>query len=239
MVSQEENCTCSKDNMIAVIKNLAADDLIIEESEVGTRVRISNSIFVDDLLKVVETITEYEAQDDSENIFLDLKELNTEKLAEVFRLVLPKDDLKDPLLILNIINLIKVYNSLDDTFFQNPDIYFNSIEDLLDLKLEISSELAEFTKKVGIYFISLFKSYNKFHYAPNDKHCKLPTLFKTIFLSTDLLTLSGVFSDAEHFDTSECMMIDDAMIYLTSLLMKGSMSFEMIEMFLRDKEGQK
>lgn len=236
MESLEEKINCSKDNMLTAIKNIAVDDLVIEETDDGTRIHITNGIFVDDLLKVIETIVEYESQEDCENVLLDLKELSTEKLAEVFKFVLPNENLKDPLLILNIINLIKVYNSLDDTFFQNPDIYFNSIEELLDLKLEISSELAEFSKKVGVYFISLFKSYNKFHYAPTDKHYKLPPLYKTIFLSTDLLTLSGVFADAGHFNTSECIIIEDAIIYLTSLLMKGSMSFEMIEMFLRDME---
>jgi hypothetical protein len=62
----------------------------------------------------------------------------------------------------------------------------------------------------------------------------LPNIFRNIFLSTDLLTLSGIFSDAENFNTSECVLIEDAILYITSLLMKGNMSSELIEMFLKD-----
>lgn len=231
---EEEKTVFTMDELLCALKEIGEEDIVIEDTELGKKVRVLSGVFKDDLMKIVETIINYERQDEHENVFLDLKELDTEKLASVFRYALKQEDLNDPLLILNIINLIKVYNSLDDAFFQSPDIYFDSIEELLDLKLEISSELAEFTKKVSLYFISLFKSYNKFHYTMNDKHYKLPNIYKSIFLSTDLLTLSGIFADSENFDTSECILVEDAILYLTSLLMKGSMSFELIEMFLKD-----
>lgn len=231
---EEEKTVFTMDELLCALKEIGEEDIVIEDTELGKKVRVLSGVFKDDLMKIVETIINYESQDEHENVFLDLKELDTEKLASVFRYALKQEDLNDPLLILNIINLIKVYNSLDDAFFQSPDIYFDSIEELLDLKLEISSELAEFTKKVSLYFISLFKSYNKFHYTMNDKHYKLPNIYKSIFLSTDLLTLSGIFADSENFDTSECILVEDAILYLTSLLMKGSMSFELIEMFLKD-----
>lgn len=231
---EEEKTVFTMDELLCSLKEIGEDDIVIDDTELGKKVTVLPGVFKDDLLKIVETIINYESQDEHENVFLDLKQLDTEKLADVFRYALKQENLNDPLLILNIINLIKVYNSLDDAFFQSPDIYFDSIEELLDLKLEISSELAEFTKKVSLYFISLFKSYNKFHYTMNDKHYKLPNIYKSIFLSTDLLTLSGIFADSENFDTSECILVEDAILYLTSLLMKGSMSFELIEMFLKD-----
>lgn len=234
MESTKENKQMTKEELIKSLECIAKEDITFQETTDGLRIKVCNNVFTGDLKEIVDLVVCYELQEEHENILLDLKGLEVEKLAEVFKYALTREDLNDPLLILNIINLIKVYNSLDDTFFANEDIYVSSIEDLLDLKLEITSELSAFVKKVSVYFMSLFKSYNKFVYTPMDKHVKLPNVYKAIFLSTDLLTLAGIFSDSENFNTSECVLVEDAILYVTSLLMKGSMSSELIEMFLKD-----
>ena len=234
VVNTEEKSSMTKEELIEKLNSIDKDDLTIEDYENGLRISMNESIFVGEAKEIVDVICNYELEEDHIQIYLNLKGLPIETLAEIIRYALNRDDLNDPLLILNIINLIKVYNTLDDAYFDSNDVYVSSIEDFLDLKLELVDDLAKFAKRVSLYFLSLFKSYNKFVYTPMDKHYMLPNIFRNIFLSTDLLTLSGIFSDAENFNTSECVLIEDAILYITSLLMKGNMSSELIEMFLKD-----
>lgn len=198
------------------------------------KITLNNSLSIEDVEKTLSYIYDYEKSLDNVNILLDLKGLETELLSECIKYSLLREDLKDPVMILNIINLIKIYNTLDDSYFEDENIYVNSIEDLLDLKLEIHTELAEFIKKTSMYFISLFKSYNKIMFTPLDNHKKLPDIYKAIFLSTDLLTLSGIFASSESFNTEECVYIEDSLIYISSLLLKGSMGVNLMENFFKD-----
>ena len=92
-------------------------------------------------------------------MMVNLKHASVEKKAEIIKGALQYDNLADPLMLLNILNLVKVYNTLDDTYFQSEDIFVNSVEELLDLKLAIVPELKEFSKKIAIYFFGLVKSY--------------------------------------------------------------------------------
>ena len=77
-----------------------------------------------DLLKYVYDLENNEKFKD--NILLKLKGLNTDLIEESIKYSLTREDLKDPLMILNIINLIKIYNNLNDNFFQDENIYIDS-----------------------------------------------------------------------------------------------------------------
>jgi tRNA (guanine-N7-)-methyltransferase len=63
---------------------------------------------------------------------------------------------------------------------------------------------------------------------------KLPNVIKAIFLSTDLLTLSGIFASSEPFNTADCCYVEDSLIYVSSLLLKGSMSVNLMESFFKE-----
>lgn len=216
---------------IESLKNINGVD--VEESDI-IKITFHNSLSLEDVEKSLSCIYDYENTLDNVNVILNLKELEVELLAECFRYSLAREDLRDPVMILNIINLVKIYNTLDDSFFADENIYVKSIEDLLDLKLEIHSELKEFVKKLSMYFVSLFKSYNKIIFTPLDNHKKLPNVIKAIFLSTDLLTLSGIFASSEPFNTADCCYVEDSLIYVSSLLLKGSMSVNLMESFFKE-----
>ena len=83
---------------------------------------------------------------------LDIKSLSLDDKVAIIKIALNCDDVTDPLMIMNIINLVKVYNTLADDYFESPDVYVNSVEELLDLKLAISKELKEFTRRISLNF---------------------------------------------------------------------------------------
>lgn len=180
--------------------------------------------FLDDVYMLEAELANKE---NNNNITLDLKTLDTVTLEEVIKASLCRQDLSDPLMMLNIINLIKIYNTLNDNFFKSENVYFDSAEELLDVRLDLQEELEDFIQKLSIYFISLFKSYNKVVYTPTDQHIKLPKIYKTIFLMSDFLTLSGIFASSKPFSTSECIYIEDAIECIYSLEQKSLIGYNL------------
>ena len=64
---------------------------------------------------------------------LDIKSLSLDDKVAIIKIALNCEDVTDPLMIMNLINLVKVYNTLADDYFESPDVYVNSVEDFLDL----------------------------------------------------------------------------------------------------------
>ena len=116
----------------------------------------------DELLELLNYVYNLENNEEfKDTILLQLKGLNKNLLIDAFKYSLSRE----PIMILNIINLIKIYNNLNDNFFQDENIYISSKADLLDIKKNLKPELKEFVKKVSIYFLSVIKSYNKVTYT--------------------------------------------------------------------------
>lgn len=188
----------------------------------------STSIIKFELLEDLKAIYDLETSSNEYKFLTKLKGLDTDLLAEAFRYSMSRKDLKDPMMILNIVNLIKIYNTLDDSFFNHEDIYVSSIENLIDIRLELQEEIEAFIKELSIYFLSLFKSYNKVTYTPTDNHKMLPSIYKIIFMTNDSLTLSGIFSVSIPFSTDECVFLDDARECLFKIQEKDSIGLGLL-----------
>lgn len=214
-------------------------DIIIEKQEDETQVFTitpHTDITQEDLLSLVQQIYDREIDEEfKDTILLHLKSLSSELKAEVLKYAFTREDLKDPLTSLNIFNLIKIYNTLDDSFFEDENVWFNSLEDLLDLKLLIHSELKQFVRKFSIYFLSLIKSYNKMTYTPMDNNIELPQIFKTLFLSMDFMTAAGIFSVSSPINTDELLLVSDPIRYLSEMMVKNCIGIKLLNDFLEQK----
>lgn len=227
--------------MVDKIFDITNTDLSIDKKEDGTSVykfTPHTDISKDELLNLLQQVYDVENKEGyNDTIFLNLKGLSVELLAEAFKYSLSREDLRNPSMLLNIINYIKSGTKLNDVFFENENIYVTSIVDLLNLKLAIKKELDEFIRKLSIHFIALFKSYNKLSFTPLDKHIQLPNIYKSIFLSSDILTLSGIFALSKNFEIDECIYIEDAYHILNELLLKSSIGINLMNDFLRMRNG--
>ena len=187
--------------------------------------------------KIYKDVAEFNSVNDNKvTVMVDLKHCKVDTKAEVIRFALGYNDLEDPLMLLNILNLVKMYNTLDDNHFAADDVFVNSIEELLDLKLLLSSDIKEFSRKLSIYFLSIIKSYNKMTFTPADDHTVLPKVFEALILASDLLTLSGIFAKATNISTEDLVYVDNAYIYMTSLINKGITTSSLLGEFL-EKQG--
>ena len=167
---------------------------------------------------------------------LDIKSLSLDDKVAIIKIALNCENVTDPLMIMNLINLVKVYNTLADDYFESPDVYVNSVEELLDLKLALSANLKEFARNIVIYFLSILKSYHKTSYNSTDSHKSLPSLYNMFFWSVDFLTLSGILAKAPEVSTKDLTFIDGAPNILMALITKSANSLVLMEQFFKDKE---
>lgn len=203
------------DRNIVIRANELAEDVITVIKEVDSKIR------------------DYNTNNENQVILMfDLKGATTCQKIEAIKYAFNTPTLEDPLMQLNLYNLIKSYNNMNDEFFNSSDIYFNSVEELLDVKLALSKEIKAFIRQLSIYYMSLFKSYNKLFFTPSDEHINLPILYKNMILTSDLLTLSGIFAKSPEFSTNDLIYIDDAYIYLTALITRSNNSMNLIDDFL-------
>lgn len=173
-------------------------------------------------------------------IMLNLKPLPLEEKTKIIKYVLTEgQSIEDPLMILNILNLVKVYNTLDDEYFKSEDVYVNSVEEFLDLKLAIANEIKEFTKKLCIYFLSIIKSYNKFSFTAADERFEIPSIYRLLIMSTDFITLAGIFSKCPVISTDELIYVNDAYNCMTSLISKSTVSTQLLNDFFNQFEEVK
>lgn len=205
------------------------------EEQTEYTISFDENITTDELLDNLNKIYALEESEEFKDIILTrLKNLNIDLIIEALRISLSRETLKDPLMLLNIINLVKVYNTLEDSFFEDENIYFNEIDDLIDVRLEVRDELNIFSKQLSMYFISLIKSYSKTTFLPTDEYISLPAAYKSIILSTDFYTLSGIFAAGEQFDTASCPYVIDAMECLSALFLKNSVGLNLFENFAKE-----
>ena len=113
--------------------NLVKANITEKSLEEQTEYTISfdENITTDELLDNLNKIYVLEESEEFKDIILTrLKNLNVDLIIEALRISLTRETLKDPLMLLNIINLVKVYNTLEDSFFEDENIYFSK-DDLL------------------------------------------------------------------------------------------------------------
>lgn len=199
------------------------NEIYLEESKILKKQAENNEVTAESRTKIL-------------NMLLNLKDLSINKKIDAIRYSLTREDLLDVNMLLNITSLVRNYNNFSKDFFEAENCYFNKIMDFVDARTELQEELKILTKQLSIYFLSLFKSYNKTHYTPLEKHIELPSLYASLFMSMDILSLSSIFSSCEPFSTDECVYIENGIAFLTILLQKSNLANTLLNDFFIDKE---
>lgn len=189
------------------------------------KIKVSNSISEDDLISFLDLTTK------NEKLLLDFKDLDENKLISVFKYAMKHTDRSSPLITLNLFNLIKTYNNLEDSFFTSEDIYFKDTVQLVDIKVELDVELKDFLREFSIYFLSLIKSFNKITYSPLETVETLPTLYQVLFSMMDFGTAAGIFATAPDISTTECLQIKNAYQFMNLMLIKSGMAINFLANF--------
>ena len=190
-------------------------DILKNESEIS----FSDSIAVNEIVDIIKKVNDIEIEYGL-NILINLKSLNIQKIQEILSSLLKCDRLSNASILFNIILLLKTYNTLEDEFFNNKNVYYSSLEDFLDIKNGLKSDIKELNTKLSIYFMSIFRSLNKFEFSFIDNPVQIPELYKNILLSVDVFTIGGILSNNNGFTDKDMLMIKDSYGYVSEITSK-------------------
>lgn len=216
-----------------IIENKDIDlsfDILKNISEITFSDKIE-SVDIVELIKKVNIIE----NESNISITMNLKPLNIQKIQEILSLLLKYDKLTNVSIIFNIILLLKTYNTLEDDFFNNKNVYYSSLEDFLDIKNGLKYDIKELNTKLSIYFISIFRSLNKFEFSFIDNPIQIPQLYTNILLSIDVFTIGGILSNNNGFTDKDMLMVKDSYGYVSEIVSKIKITDMMFESLMERK----
>lgn len=88
---------------------------------------------------------------------LEIKGLTTEEKAECFKYFLNTDVITNVSVISNIFLLINGITDIDEDALNDERIFFNSLEEYIDVKLEIKNEIDVFNTRLLEYYLGIVK----------------------------------------------------------------------------------
>lgn len=196
---------------IIYIKENSIDLSVFETEDTEFRVDFDPDLAIDPVISLTNHILDWEeSTGNKKNINLNFKGFSAENLVKLYQHYLKRETLVNNSLILNINILINGYNTLDDSLFESALIYETDLEQLLDIKLDLSGEIKEFQSNLTKWYLACLKSMHKVEYTYLDTVTKIPSVYKKIISSSNLLTLSQIFSKAQPINTADLPLVEEA-----------------------------
>lgn len=91
---------------------------------------------------------------------LDIKTLSIEDKVKCFSFFLNSDVITNYSVISNLFMLINGITDIEDDILEDERLFFNSLEEYVDIKLELKPEIEEFKKKLLIYYLGIVEGLN-------------------------------------------------------------------------------
>lgn len=226
--------------IITTFDKQALLDFISQPSSI---VSFDPAITESDLIESLKTIYDYEGTFDihqgveTPRIMIDLKNVPSATKAQAIKYSISRDDLINPSMIVNIVNLTNGITNLNDSFFADPQVYFTSLIDIVTVKSMILNEVKQFCTTVGRWLISVLKSAAVTEYSVLDEPKKLPRLFECIFLSYDLITLTGYLNNGNPISTDDVEIVENSYFYVVQMCNKNAIANNLFDGFIGNFEN--
>ena len=91
------------------------------------------------------------------SLILEVKEFSTEEKVLCFKYFLNTDVITNISVISNLFLLINGITDIDDDALADERIFFNSLEEYIDVKLEIKNDIDVFNTKLLEYYLGIIK----------------------------------------------------------------------------------
>lgn len=184
---------------------------------------------IDDILFMLEKINSFQVE--KRVISVNLKVLDFSIKKEIIKWLLKNKNLTHPQFILNVINLIKNYNSLDEEFFNNEKVIFKDLEEFLNIKLELKDEIQQFIDEITIDYFALMMSLHKIESNFLDNIKEMPSSHLHIIRALDFITLSGICAKSQNIQKPN-FYIANALDIFQQLVNKMSCADNIMQMLL-------
>ena len=200
----------------------------------------SKDLTADQIFNVIQSIELNKKSSDNELkqfiIKLEKPGFNTQTIIDLFKRLMTIDfinNLSNDSLIINIMSLIKQYNTFNDKFFSDDRIFFSSIEQFLDVKIALQKEIQQISFLIAEYFISIIRSINKTEYTVLDSYEEMPDFFKSVFLASDLVALSSILAIVPKEHTFNLKFIKGAHLYISQIIQRYQLASTLMDNFFR------
>lgn len=188
---------------------------VSESSDDTVEIIFDPSLEQDALIKNVTALYEREEQVYNMTkvcrVSMVLKNHSTENIIAVLKLAMNRLTLVDTSSIININLVINGYNSLEDEVTNNSYIFSNNIEQIVDIQLELASEIAELKDKIVYWYLACIRSAHKVEYTYLDQAVNLDNLYKLILMTNNVMNISRlIFNSKEVIDLGKLPLINEA-----------------------------
>jgi len=102
---------------------------------------------------------EYFTKVDASEI-LEIKDLTTEDKIKCFSFFLQSDIITNSSVISNLFMLVNGISSIDDDVLNDSRVFFNDLEEYVDIKLELKKEIDNFKKKLLEFYLGVVQGLN-------------------------------------------------------------------------------
>lgn len=173
---------------------------------------------------ILQSIFIFEAENTGKNIKIELNGFSADQIIHLYRYVFNYQkflDIRNVSIILNILNLVKTFNTFDDAFFASKDVFVKSLEQFLDVKLALMPEVNKLVVDLFSAFNSMLCSASKVEYTMLDGYEDMPIFYRAFFSGIDLVTLYGIFSAIDQDDVHvQLKKYKDSMLLLNHMVEK-------------------
>lgn len=190
----------------------------VDYNESTGEITVNSSIESEQLKVFLDKLFQFELDNLEFRPRLILKDLSFELKCEAMKIALTRSDLVDQVMILNIFNLVKSWNTFADKYFEDRITLCNSIEEYIDLKLKCKTELNAFKTNVVKFFISALKSYSVTVNTVN--LVDLPQVYLYMLNLLSMTDISKLVSDYP-VDTKDCGVISQGIAIIDNLIYKN------------------
>lgn len=205
------------------------------ESLADTKITFDNSLSADDIcstLSLILYLEEKEFTDINSSLSISLRGLDTDKLVQAYRCILTRETLINPTIIINISLLINGYNTLDDSMFNSEDVFESSLDQMVDVKLELKQEIKALQNSLAYWYLGCIKYMSKVEYTYLDDVQKMPSLYHLLLLSSTFMSISSVIQKATDIDWNKLPIVEGAYFVVSQLSIKSSIDNKLLSAIL-------
>ena len=180
----------------------------------------------------------YTQTEELPNVVYSLKGLPTDTLIEIMKFAMTRESLINSSLILNINLLINGYNTLDDSLFESKLVCVGDLEQLLDLKLDLSKEIKQLINTLTMWYLSCLKSAYKVEYTFLDSVVVVPNLYKRILSSSNVLTLSQLMSKSNGIKVDDLVLVENAYSIVAEIVSCSNLANELLQLITSNNQPE-
>ena len=217
--------------------HISNDSNVLDISFDGVEeITVANDINERNILIILNELYMYEVES-QRSISLRLKNLPIELKSSILLHALERKNLVNSTIILNIFNLIKGYNTFEDDFFAHPDTIFNTLEEFLDIKIDLNRDLSMFSKELIIYYLSIMKCCGVTEYTNDMVLVDIPLIYQRVLSISDIVSLSSIFMKVPEINTNELLLVNDAYQYMAYLASNFTLANKLMEILLNGNKS--